>query len=86
MLCAVLMQPRRKDLVRQLLRKISVWWVLVYSDVQTYMNNLEAAVVSLQNILQIDSDNIGLRAGVNLAIFNFLEANFVDSKKLLHTL
>jgi hypothetical protein len=50
------------------------------------MNNLKAAVVSLQNILHIDSDNIGLRAGVNLAIFNFLEANFVDSKKLLHTL
>ena len=57
--------------------------ILNLSDVQTYMNNLEAAVVSLQNILQIDSDNIGLRAGVNLAIFNFLEANFVDSKKNL---
>ena len=53
------------------------------SIVQSYMNNLEAEIVSLQNILQIDSDKHGLRAGVNLAICNFLEGDFVDSKAQL---
>jgi tetratricopeptide (TPR) repeat protein len=50
------------------------------SIVQSYMNNLEAEIVSLQNIMQIDADNFGLRAGVNLAICNFLEGDFADSK------
>ena len=53
------------------------------SIVQSYMNNLEGEVVSLQNILQIDADNYGLRAGVNLAICNFLKGDFADSKKHL---
>ena len=50
------------------------------SFVLSYMNNLEAEIVSLQNIMQIDADNYGLRAGVNLAICNFLEGDFEDSK------
>ena len=53
------------------------------SIVQGYMNNSEAEIVSLQNILQIDADNYGLRAGVNLAICNFLEDDFEVSKKYL---
>ena len=55
--------------------------MLYLSTVQGYMNNLEAEIVSLQNVLRIDSDNDGLRAGVNLAICNFLEGNFDQSKK-----
>ena len=53
------------------------------SIVQNCINNLEAEIVSLQNIIQIDADNFGLRAGVNLAICNFLEGDFEDSKKHL---
>ena len=53
------------------------------SIVQSYMNNLEEEIDSLQNILQIDFDDYGLRAGVNLAICNFLKDDFADSKKFL---
>ncbi len=53
------------------------------SIVQSYMNNLEAEIVSLQHILQIDKDDYGLRAGVNLAICHFLKGDFQDSKKHL---
>jgi tetratricopeptide (TPR) repeat protein len=53
------------------------------STVQSYMDNLEGEIVSLQAILQIDSHNYGLRAGVNLAICHFLNGNFADSKKNL---
>jgi len=57
--------------------------LLNFSITQSYMNNLEAEIVSLKNVLQIDSDDYGLRAGVNLAICNFLEGNFADSKQHL---
>jgi len=50
------------------------------SIVQGYMNNLEAEIVSLRNILSIDTDNYGLRAGVNLAICDFLDGDFENSK------
>ena len=53
------------------------------SITQSYMNNLEAEIVSLQNVLRIDSDDYGLRAGVNLAICNFLKGDFAESKKFL---
>ena len=53
------------------------------SIVYSYMHNLEAEIVSLQNILQIEAENYGLRAGVNLAICNFLEGDFAESKKKL---
>ena len=33
--------------------------------------------------MRIDSDDYGLRAGVNLAICNFLEGDFAESKKHL---
>ncbi|MDB9844066.1 tetratricopeptide repeat protein [Porticoccaceae bacterium] len=57
--------------------------MLNISVTQSHMNNLEAEIVSLKNILRIDSTNYGLRAGVNLAICNFLEGDFAESKKLL---
>jgi tetratricopeptide (TPR) repeat protein len=53
------------------------------SIVQSYMNNLEIEIISLQNILQLDPDNYGLRAGVSLAICKFLKGDFEDSKKHL---
>ena len=57
--------------------------MLNISIIQSYMNDLEAEIVSLQNLLQIDSDDYGLRANVNLAICNFLEGDFAESKKHL---
>ena len=57
--------------------------MLNLSFTQSYMNDLEAEIVSLQNILQLDSDDYGLRASVNLAICNFLEGDFTESKKHL---
>jgi tetratricopeptide (TPR) repeat protein len=57
--------------------------MLNISFTQSYMNNLEAEIVSLKNVLRIDSDDYGLKAGVNLAICNFLEGDFTESKKLL---
>ena len=57
--------------------------MLNLSFTQNYMNDLEAEMVSLQNVLQIDSDDYGLRASVNLAICNFLEGEFAESKKHL---
>jgi tetratricopeptide (TPR) repeat protein len=57
--------------------------MLNFSITQSYMNNLEAEIVSLQNVLRIDSDDYGLRAGVSLAICNFLQGDFTESKKHL---
>ncbi len=57
--------------------------MLNLSIIQSYMNDLEAEIVSLQNVLRIDTDDYGLRAGVNLAICNFLEGDFAESKKHL---
>ena len=50
---------------------------------QSYMNDLEAEIVSWQNVLQLDSNDYALRAGVNLAICNFLDGDFTESKKHL---
>ena len=57
--------------------------MLNLSFAQSNKNDLEAEIVSLQNILRIDSDDYGLRAGVNLAICNFLKGDFTESKKHL---
>jgi tetratricopeptide (TPR) repeat protein len=57
--------------------------ILNLSVTQSYMNDLEAEIVSLQNALQIGVENYDLRAGVNLAICKFLEGDFVDSKEHL---
>ena len=48
-----------------------------------YMNNLDESVLLLERVLEIDKNNYGLKAAVNLAIFKFLENSFSDSKKLL---
>ena len=53
------------------------------SITQSYMNDSEGEIVSLKNVLQIGSDDYGLRASVNLAICNFLEGDFTESKKHL---
>jgi len=59
--------------------------MLNLSMTQGFMNDLEAEIVSLQNVLKIDSDDYGLRASVNLAICNFLKGDFTESKKHLLT-
>jgi hypothetical protein len=47
------------------------------------MNKSDAAIFLWRKVLQIDADNNGLRAGVNIAICNFLEGDFAGSKKHL---
>jgi Flp pilus assembly protein TadD len=49
----------------------------------SYMDALEEEILTLQSLLQIDTDKYGLRAGVNLAICNFLKGDFFESKKHL---
>ena len=51
------------------------------SSVKSYMNNMEAEIVLLQNVMKIDADDFGLRAAVKLAICNFLQGDFQESKK-----
>ena len=53
------------------------------SVVLDYMNNVEESVLLLENVLEIDKSNQGLKAAVHLAIFKFLENNSSDCKKLL---
>ena len=55
------------------------------SILMDYMNNLDESVLLLESVLEIDKNNYGLKAAINLAIFKFLENNFSDSKKLLLT-
>jgi hypothetical protein len=57
--------------------------MLNLSTVLDYMSNLDAAIYSLKNVLQIDADNHGLKAKVCLAIFRFLEGDFAKSRKYL---
>jgi hypothetical protein len=57
--------------------------MLNISIVLDYMNYLEAQILSLKNITKIDADNKGLKAGVNLAICNFLKEDFLESRKQL---
>ena len=53
------------------------------SVVLDYMNNVDESVLLLENVLEIDKSNQGLKAAVHLAIFKFLENNSSDCKKLL---
>ena len=57
--------------------------ILNLSITQSYINDLEAEIVSLKNLFQIDSDYYGLRACVNLAFCKFLKGDFIESKKHL---
>ena len=57
--------------------------MLNLSTVLNYMNNLDAAIQSYKKVLQIDADNLGLKAGVSLAIFKFLEGDFAQSRMYL---
>jgi hypothetical protein len=47
------------------------------------MDASKAEIRTLQNVLQIDSDDHRFKAGVRLAICNFLDGNFPESKKHL---
>ena len=57
--------------------------ILNLSTVLNYMNNLDAAIHYYIKVLQLDADNLGLKAGVSLAICKFLEGDFAQSKKYL---
>ena len=59
--------------------------MLNLSITQSYLNDLEAEIVSLKNLLKVDSEDYGLRASVNLAICKFLQGDFTESKKYLLT-
>lgn len=53
------------------------------SIVQGCMSNLEAERVSLEKTLQLATDEVKLRAGVNLAICHFLRGDFTRSRDYL---
>ena len=53
------------------------------SMVLGYMNNLDAEICVLENLLIVDRDSFGLRAAVILAIHRFLKDDFTISKKYL---
>ena len=57
--------------------------MLNLSNLLDYMNNLEEAILLLENILKMDEGNYRLKSAVNLAIFRFLEDDFITSKKHL---
>ena len=57
--------------------------MLNLSNLLDYMNNLDEAILILENILEMDEGVYRLKASVNLAIFRFLEDDFVASKKHL---
>jgi len=57
--------------------------MLNLSLVLNYMNSLDEAFNFYRSVLQIDADNLGLKAGVSLAILKFLEGDFAESKKYL---
>lgn len=48
-----------------------------------YLNRTDEAILFLQSVLEIDGDNNGLRAGVLLAIYRFLDGDFSESNKYL---
>ncbi|MDA9667690.1 tetratricopeptide repeat protein, partial [Candidatus Pelagibacter sp.] len=47
----------------------------------SYKNDLEKEIYALKNLLKLDDDGFKLIAGINLAICNFLEGDFTESKK-----
>ena len=53
------------------------------SIVLDYLNNLDESIFLLEDILEINKNNLGLKAAVHLAIFKFLQNNYSDSRKIL---
>jgi tetratricopeptide (TPR) repeat protein len=47
----------------------------------SYMNDLEKEICAWKKLLNLDADDFGLRASTNLAICNFLEGDFEESRK-----
>lgn len=58
-------------------------FVLNLATVFNYMNNLEAATRAYEKVLQIDPNNLGLSAGVSLALIKYLDGEFAQSKTYL---
>ena len=57
--------------------------MLSLSTLLDYMNNIEESLVLLEYLLEIDVDDVGLRASVILAIHKFLEGNITGTRELL---
>ena len=55
--------------------------MLSLSLVLDFMNKLDVIISVLKNVLRVDADNVGLRAGVRLAVYRFLDGNFLESRK-----
>ena len=53
------------------------------SVILAYASDIKEATQRSEDVIKIDSENTGLRAGVNLAIFKFLENDFTASKNYL---
>ena len=51
------------------------------SDCLSYINNLKKEICAWEKLLELDTDDFGLRGCVNLAICTFLAGDFVNSKK-----
>ena len=57
--------------------------IMNLSVILAYATDIEEAMQLSKEVVKVDSENIGLRAGVNLAIFKFLENNFIASRYYL---
>ena len=78
------LKEAKKSYVKALESKLdyveAMWNLSINLD---YMNLLEEEINILKKILPIDHNDCGLRAGVSLAICNFLKGNFLDSENYL---
>lgn len=57
--------------------------IVALCNILEYKNQTKETKIFLQKIIELDPNNFGLRAGVHLAIINFLEDDFLVSKNLL---
>ena len=57
--------------------------IMNLSVILAYASDAKEAMQRSEDVIRIDSENTGLRAGVNLAIFKFLENDFIASKHYL---
>ena len=53
------------------------------STVLSHLNDLEGQIITLQNLFKLDTKDIWLKAGVNLAICLFLKGEFSQSRHII---
>lgn len=59
-------------------------YLINFSMVLDYLNKQDEAILQLEKVSTLLTDEFGLKAKINLAIFKFLEDDFISSKKYLH--